>query len=131
MPRGWPAALLLRAVCEWALEQGARSVALWVVDTNAPARRLYERNGSGRPANASPYQRAEPATRNACAAVSATCAQAAGNRLGERTAVSAGTSTACAAQAATALPRAFQRSREVVQRLPTSSKHHNDARRQS
>ena len=39
------AVLLLRAVCEWAFEQGARSVALWVVDTNAPARRLYERNG--------------------------------------------------------------------------------------
>ena len=45
--RSGVAASLLAACCDWALEQRHRAVTLWVVDSNEPARRLYEKFGFG------------------------------------------------------------------------------------
>ena len=39
------AALLVEAVCDWASETGAHSVALWVTSGNAPAAALYRALG--------------------------------------------------------------------------------------
>jgi GNAT superfamily N-acetyltransferase len=36
---------LVEAVCRWAGERGARTVALWVADGNDRARRFYDRLG--------------------------------------------------------------------------------------
>ena len=38
---------LVAACCDWASDQRHRAVTLWVVDSNAPARRLYEKFGFG------------------------------------------------------------------------------------
>jgi GNAT superfamily N-acetyltransferase len=39
------AGLLLHAVVDWARQDGAHLVTLWVVDDNEPATRLYQRHG--------------------------------------------------------------------------------------
>ena len=41
------AASLLGVCCDWAFEQHYRAVTLWVVDSNEPARQLYEKFGFG------------------------------------------------------------------------------------
>ena len=45
--RNGVATSLLAACCYWAFEQHHRAVTLWVVDSNEPARRLYEKFGFG------------------------------------------------------------------------------------
>jgi GNAT superfamily N-acetyltransferase len=55
--RGTGAAdLLLQAVLQWARKIGAHSMALWVADGNAHARRLYERHGFRLTGERCPFQ---------------------------------------------------------------------------
>ncbi len=52
--------LLVRAVLDWAREQGHREVRLWVSAGNAPAEHLYARHGFTRTGACQPVTPAEP-----------------------------------------------------------------------